>query len=147
MTTFDSFNIDATVLELIKKISPEEALEIHNLYSRILFYDSLVFAIKLYTLLLYTKITFDQLPLFNPYLWPFSVLRYVTVPYLRIWEKLFPRLRLGPINLDISVIIALEVLGWADTVLINLGYNTMIVLENQVIQLCRIYHFNPIINF
>lgn len=144
MTEFDAFNIDQTVLELSKKISSEEALVLKNLYVRLQLYDFLVFSIKFYTLLLFTKITFDQLPLFNPYLLPFSILRYFTSPYIRIFQKLFPRLQIGPINLDISVIIALELLNWSDTLVINLGYNTMVVLEKEVIQLCRIYNFTPI---
>jgi len=141
------FNIDNTVLGLINKISPEETKLVQTLYSRLQTYDFLVFALKLYTLLLFTKIVFDQLPLFNPYLFPFSTLRYLIAPYLRIWEKVFPRLKIGPINLDISVLLGLEFLHWIDYILINLGYKTMMILENEVIQLCQKYHFNPIVDF
>jgi|TARA_B110000977_G_scaffold187855_1_gene255417 hypothetical protein len=67
--------------------------------------------LKVYRVLLFSKVTFDQLPLLNPYVWPLSFFRVVTNPYFRFWFKLLPNLRFGRVSYDISTIFGLEVLG------------------------------------
>lgn len=67
--------------------------------------------IKIYRVLCFTKITFDQLPMFNPYKWPFSIIRIITQPYFKFWAKLLPNLRLGKVSYDVSAILGLEVLS------------------------------------
>lgn len=67
--------------------------------------------IKIYRVLCFSKLTFDQLPLLNPYRWPFSFVRVVTKPYFKFWAKLLPNLRIGSGSYDISAIIGLEMLN------------------------------------
>jgi uncharacterized protein YggT (Ycf19 family) len=67
--------------------------------------------IKIYRVLVYTKITLDQFPLLNPYIWPFSFFRIVAQPWLRLWHKLLPTLKMGDAAYDISVIVSIEALG------------------------------------
>ena len=67
--------------------------------------------LKIFRLLCYTKITFDQLPLFNPYMWPLSSIRVLTQPYFKFWAKLLPPLKIGKGSYDISVILGLEFLS------------------------------------
>ena len=67
--------------------------------------------IKIYRVLCFSKITFDQLPMFNPYTWPFSVIRIITQPYFKFWSKLLPNLKLGKISYDVSAILGLELLS------------------------------------
>lgn len=66
--------------------------------------------LKVYRILCFSKITFDQLPVLNPYKWPLSLIRVVTEPYFRFWSKLLPNLRLGKVSYDVSAILGLEVL-------------------------------------
>lgn len=67
--------------------------------------------LKIYRILCYSKITFDQLPLLNPYKWPFSIFRVAANPYFRFWQNRVPQLKLGKFSYDISVILALEMLS------------------------------------
>jgi hypothetical protein len=78
-----------------------------------LFADFMTYAyiiLRIYRIMCYTKVTFDQLPFFNPYQWPLSAIRITTTPYFRFWSKILPTLRLGKYSYDISTIVGLEVL-------------------------------------
>ncbi len=63
---------------------------------------------RFYKGLIFTKLLFDQLPLFNPYKWPLSMVRIITEPWFRFWRKYFPPARLGKHGFDISGLIAFE---------------------------------------
>ena len=76
----------------------------------ILFYYTYLF-LRLFRTFCYSKLMFDWLPMINPYIWPFSMFRILTEPYFRLWSKILPPLRLQNSSLDISGIIALEVLN------------------------------------
>jgi hypothetical protein len=67
--------------------------------------------LKIFKVLCFSKITFDQLPLLNPYKWPLSFFRVVTKPYFQFWSKLLPSLKLGKISYDVSTILGLEALS------------------------------------
>lgn len=67
--------------------------------------------LKTYRVLCFSKLTFDQLPIFSPYKWPFSFLRVLTVPYFKLWSELLPNLKFGSGSYDISAIIGLEILN------------------------------------
>lgn len=67
--------------------------------------------LKLYRIICFTRLTFDQLPLFNPYKWPLAFVRILTNPYFRFWSKLLPNLKIGRVSYDISGIIGLEILA------------------------------------
>jgi len=67
--------------------------------------------LKVYRILCFSKITFDQLPLLNPYKWPLSFFRIVTRPYFKFWSKILPSLKLGKISYDVSTILGLEALS------------------------------------
>jgi hypothetical protein len=67
--------------------------------------------IKLYRILCFTRLTFDQLPVFNPYKWPLAFIRISTTPYLRLWSKLLPSLKIGKGSFNISGIIGVEFLS------------------------------------
>ena len=67
--------------------------------------------LKIYRILCFSKITFDQMPRINPYKWPFSFIRITTNPYFKFWSLLMPKLRIGSGSYDISSIIGLEMLS------------------------------------
>lgn len=66
---------------------------------------------KFYKVLCYSKMTFEWLPMINPYIWPFSVFHIVTDPYFAFWARILPNIKLDKSSVEISGIIALESLN------------------------------------
>jgi hypothetical protein len=85
--------------------------------------------LKIFRILCFSKITFDQLPLVNPYKWPISFFRVVTMPYFRLWSKLLPTLKFGKGSYDISTIIGLEALG--SLISLSIHLRIMVFIEAQ----------------
>ena len=67
--------------------------------------------VKFYKVLCYSKMTFDWLPMINPYVWPFSFFQLMTGPYFAFWAKILPNLKLEKSSVEISGIVALEALN------------------------------------
>ena len=67
--------------------------------------------LKFYKVLCYSKMTFEWLPMINPYVWPFSIFQILTTPYFLFWSKIFPSIRFETSSIEISGIIALESLN------------------------------------
>jgi uncharacterized protein YggT (Ycf19 family) len=92
--------------------------------------------LKIYRVLCFSKITFDQLPVLNPYKWPFSFIRIITKPYFKFWSKLLPNLKIGSGSYDISTIVGLEMLNTLISVsykfrLLSLAQAQKIILKNS----------------
>lgn len=66
---------------------------------------------KFYKVICYSKMTFEWLPMINPYIWPFSVFHVITEPYFAFWAKVLPNIKLDKSSIEISGIIALESLN------------------------------------
>ena len=54
------------------------------------FISYLYILVKFYKVLCYSKMTFEWLPMINPYVWPFSVFHVVTNPYFAFWARILP---------------------------------------------------------
>jgi len=67
--------------------------------------------VKFYKVLCYSKMTFEWLPMINPYVWPFSIFQVLTGPYFRFWSRIFPSIRFETTSLEISGVVALESLN------------------------------------
>lgn len=67
--------------------------------------------LKVYRILCFSKVTLDQLPLINPYKWPFSFFRVLTQPYFRLCYGLIPTLKIGKVSYDVSTVVGLEALS------------------------------------
>jgi hypothetical protein len=67
--------------------------------------------LKFYKVLCYSKMTFEWLPMINPYIWPFSVFHIITGPYFSFWSRMLPSIKLDKSSVEISGIIALEALN------------------------------------
>jgi len=67
--------------------------------------------VKFYKVLCYSKMTFDWLPMINPYIWPFSFFSVLTTPYFQLWRKILPAIQFENSSMDISGILALEALN------------------------------------
>lgn len=74
-------------------------------------FDDLLLLLRIYRVLCFVKITFEQLPMYNPYKWPLSFIRVLTRPYLAFWDKFLPNVRFGNMTFEISTMVALEVLS------------------------------------
>ena len=101
-------------------------------YLLVLFSDMVAFLyslLKIYRILCYSKITFDQLPILNPYKWPFSFFRVITKPYFKFWSNCIPSLKLGKVSYDVSSIVGLEMLS--SLIYLSLQLRTMSFLEAQ----------------
>lgn len=75
------------------------------------FISYLYILVKFYKVLCYSKMTFEWLPMINPYVWPFSVFHVVTNPYFAFWARILPSIKLDKSSVEISGIIALEALN------------------------------------
>ena len=114
-------------------IYQNQALLHFIVYFLTLFSDLLAYVyvlLKIYRILCFTKITFDQLPLVNPYKWPMSFFRVVTQPYFRFWTKLLPTVKVGKIVLDVSTIFGLEVLGGIIFLSLHLRMELLLVAQD-----------------
>ena len=67
--------------------------------------------IKFYKVLCFSKMTFEWLPMINPYVWPFSFFQVLTAPYFKFWSKILPSIKLEKYSVEISGIVPLEVLN------------------------------------
>lgn len=85
-----------------------------------------IFFIKCYRILCFSKITFDGLPMINPYIWPFSIFRVLTQPYFQFWAKLLPTFKSGKSSFDISLILGLEALSALIYVLTQIRVTTLL---------------------
>ena len=66
---------------------------------------------KFYKVCCYSKITFEWLPMINPYMWPFSVFHILTDPYFAFWNRILPDIKFNKSSTHISGLIALEAIN------------------------------------
>ena len=91
--------------------------------------------LKFYKVLCYSKMTFEWLPMINPYWWPFSVFNILTGPYFAFWARILPSLKIDNSSIEISGIIALESLNsivYFCIRFVNILINVLTELENQL---------------
>jgi hypothetical protein len=67
--------------------------------------------LKFFKVLCYSKMTFEWLPMINPYVWPFSVFNVLTGPYFGFWARVLPSIKMERTSVEISGIIAIEALN------------------------------------
>ena len=90
---------------------------------------------KFYKVLCYSKMTFEWLPMINPYIWPFSVFHVLTEPYFALWAKLLPNIKFDKSSVEISGIIALESLNSLIYVFIRLTTSLIEYLDSTELDL------------
>lgn len=67
--------------------------------------------LKFFKVMCYSKLTFEWLPMVNPYVWPFSMFQVLTTSYFRMWSRILPPIKFEKSSVEISAIIALEALN------------------------------------
>lgn len=70
--------------------------------------DIIYVFLKTYRVFCFTKLTLDQLPTLNPYVWPISIFRILTNPYFTFWSNILPNIKIGSSSFDISTLVAME---------------------------------------
>ena len=104
-------------------------------------------AVKFYKVFCYSKMTFEWLPLINPYVWPFSVFHALTQPYFAFWAKILPSIKFDKSSVEISGIIALESLNSLIYVLIRLATVLIDYLDSQELDLPELDLPEPEVEF
>jgi len=85
--------------------------------------------IKFFKVMCYSKMTFEWLPMINPYIWPFSLFQVLTGPYFRFWSKILPTVKFEKSSLEVSGIIALEAINSCTFFLVKLTNTLVSILE------------------
>ena len=66
--------------------------------------------VKIFKVLLYMKMAMEFFPVINPYVWPYSILLWLTNWYFSFWRVFLPPLRLKRSSVSIPVFVAIEAL-------------------------------------
>ena len=66
--------------------------------------------VRIFKVLLYMKLTLEFFPIINPYVWPYSILRWLTTWYFEFWRVFLPPLRLRRSSVSMPVFVAIEAL-------------------------------------
>jgi len=74
--------------------------------------------------------TFEWLPMINPYIWPFSIFQVLTGPYFRFWAKILPTVKFEKSSLEVSGIIALEAINSCTFFLVKSTNMLITILED-----------------
>mgnify|MGYP001250075426 FL=1 len=93
--------------------------------------------VKFYKVLCYSKMTFDWLPMINPYVWPFSVFNVLTGPYFALWSRILPTIKFEKSSVEISGIIALESLNSLVYFLVKLTNMLVVFLEETELSIVK----------
>lgn len=111
MVISESFNNLNSILDSF--YDGEIALQLSHYLSIFLlnFISYIYILLKFYKVLCYSKMTFEWLPMLNPYIWPFSVFQIITGPYFDMWSRILPSIKFDKSSVEISGIIALEALN------------------------------------
>ena len=111
MTSLEFFNnLNPTIASIFK--ADVSSFFVHELSVLLINVTSYLYILlKFYKVLCYSRMTFDWMPMINPYVWPFSFFQLMTGPYFAFWSKVLPNLKLEKSSIEISGIVGLEALN------------------------------------
>jgi hypothetical protein len=130
------------ILYVIKYANIYDLLPIYTLMITLKIYEWVIVFLRLYKLLIQTKLLFDLLPLFNPYYWPLSIVYDLTRFYIQALEDLIPRIRIFGITVDLTMTIGIELLSILIEVFMYGAEFTVNKLNFQVDSLIRKQRLN-----
>ena len=127
------------VSEFFNNLNPFFISALDNEFTVVLIHQGSVFLlnavsylyilVKFYKVLCYSKMTFEWLPMINPYVWPFSVFQVLTGPYFSFWSRILPSIKFERSSVEISGIIALESLNSLIYLFVKLTNMLVLILE------------------
>jgi hypothetical protein len=104
----------------------------HYLYIFLLNFVSYIWILlKFYKVLCYSKMTFEWLPMINPYVWPFSVFHILTGPYFKFWSTRLPNVKFDKSSIEISAIIGLEALNSLVYFAVKVAHILLVILDEN----------------
>ena len=104
----------------------------HYLYIFLLNFISYIWILlKFYKVLCYSKMTFEWLPMINPYVWPFSVFHILTGPYFKFWSTRLPNVKFDKSSIEISAIIGLEALNSLVYFAVKVAHILLVLLDEN----------------
>ena len=104
----------------------------HYLYIFLLNFVSYIWILlKFYKVLCYSKMTFEWLPMINPYVWPFSVFHILTGPYFKFWSTRLPNVKFDKSSIEISAIIGLEALNSLVYFAVKVAHILLVLLDEN----------------
>jgi len=86
--------------------------------------------LKVYRVMCLTRLTLDQLPMFNPYIFPINFIRLYTNTYFVFWKKILPPLRFGSYPFDMSGLIALQFISQILPLIVHIRYFCLVQAVN-----------------
>jgi hypothetical protein len=87
---------------------------------------------KIYKIIFFIKVIFEQLPLFNPNKWPLSIIYILSSPITNFTQYYIPTIKLGPIELEVYFLLAFEIFDTVIEFLENIkNYFIEIYLANN----------------
>jgi hypothetical protein len=119
---------------LLESIYNGELLSLlgHYLYVFLLNFVSYIWILlKFYKVLCYSKMTFEWLPMINPYVWPFSVFHILTGPYFKFWSTRLPNVKFDKSSIEISAIIGLEALNSLVYFAVKVAHILLVLLDEN----------------
>jgi uncharacterized protein YggT (Ycf19 family) len=127
-------NLNSTIDSIA---NPDMTVQLTHSFSIFLlnFISYLYILLKFYKVLCYSKMTFEWLPMVNPYVWPFSLFHVLTSPYFAFWSKILPSIKLDKSSVEISGIIALEALNSLIYFCVRFTNILLVILEESDIPL------------
>ena len=131
MVSLEFFNnLNPTIASLLKMdVSDVFIHELSVLLINVVSY--LYILLKFYKVLCYSRMTFDWMPMINPYIWPFSFFQLMTGPYFAFWSKILPNLKLEKSSIEISGIVGLEALNALIYFCVRFTNILIVLLEQQ----------------
>jgi hypothetical protein len=75
--------------------------------------------------------TFEWLPMINPYVWPFSVFHILTGPYFKFWSTRLPNVKFDKSSIEISAIIGLEALNSLVYFAVKVAHILLVLLDEN----------------
>ena len=104
----------------------------HYLYIFLLNFVSYIWILlKFYKVLCYSKMTFEWLPMINPYVCPFSVFHILTGPYFKFWSTRLPNVKFDKSSIEISAIIGLEALNSLVYFAVKVAHILLVLLDEN----------------
>jgi hypothetical protein len=119
-------------ISLVELPSPESSILLtHEIAVILLNITSYLYILtKIFKVMCYSKLTFEWLPLVNPYVWPFSLFNTITNPYFRMWSQILPPIKFEKTSIEVSAIIALEALNSLIYLLVRCSHILVAILQD-----------------
>lgn len=88
--------------------------------------------VRIFKVLLYMKLGLEFFPILNPYVWPYSILHWLTSWYFEFWRIFLPPFRFKRSSISIPLYVAVEALTpilYVSLYIVNFCTNWLLFLD------------------